>query len=73
MAMPITYCVKVRNPWLDPSCRPLALEFGRHGITVNPYAPGEIDPDMLAQGATDGIPYDTVKETSRTVVIEDIV
>ncbi|KAJ7097578.1 hypothetical protein C8R44DRAFT_889117 [Mycena epipterygia] len=37
-----------------------ALEFGAHGITVNAYAPGAIDTDMLPAVAPNGTPYSDV-------------
>ncbi|KAJ7665778.1 hypothetical protein B0H17DRAFT_1210785 [Mycena rosella] len=39
-----------------------ALEFGPHGITVNVYAPGAIDTDMLADIATEDYPHQAIIE-----------
>ncbi|KAJ7489163.1 NAD-binding protein [Mycena latifolia] len=40
-----------------------AVEFGRHAVTVNAYAPGAIDTDMLASAVAADIPYDALLDS----------
>ncbi|KAJ6551753.1 hypothetical protein B0H19DRAFT_1158772 [Mycena capillaripes] len=42
-----------------------ALEFGAHGITVNAYAPGAIDTDMIAAIVTADTPRETLIEGAK--------
>ncbi|KAJ7722876.1 hypothetical protein DFH07DRAFT_284029 [Mycena maculata] len=55
-----------------------ALEFGKHRITVNSYAPGAIDTPLLAQASVTGDPTDIINKTKersplgRIGTVEDI-